>query len=196
MAPYKKPANAGPGLTVVLLAGALSITTLLAAMYLTKHSALLLASAPLLAPAAGKVDVGWHAPSKTRVNDLDSALDSEGVYGFIFDSSETPDEEYGTYNYCNMPHARKTEYVRPSSEYELQYVELVGTPSPSSTVQRNVKSDQRRSTATTSARPTPPTASPSSPTPGTATTRASTTTASPSPGATPRRRTGGGIPLT
>ena len=130
MAQYKKPGSAGRGFTVLVLAGALAITTLLAAMYLTKHSALLLASAPLLAPAAGELDVGWHAPSKSQVNDLDSALDSEGVYGFIFNSSETPDEVYGTYNYCNMPHARKTEYVTPSSEYELQYVELVGTLSP------------------------------------------------------------------
>ena len=127
MAPYKKAASAGRGLTVLLLAGTLTITTLLAAMYRTKHSVLLLASAPLLAPAAGMIDVGWHAPSKSQVNDLDSALDSKGVYGFIFNSSETPDEVYGTYNYCNMPHARKTEYVRPSSEYELQYVELVSS---------------------------------------------------------------------
>lgn len=117
---------AGRSRTLVLLAGALIVTSYFAAMNLSKHSALLLASAPFLTPSGAEdVDVRWHAPSEREVNNLDSALSSEGTYGFIFDSSETPDGEYGSYNYCNMPHVRKTEYVKADSEYELQYVELV-----------------------------------------------------------------------
>ncbi|KAI0010052.1 phosphoglycerate mutase-like protein [Xylariaceae sp. FL0662B] len=76
--------------------------------------------------AAAQVDLGWHAPRNTAVNNLTAALNSEGVYGFIFNSSDTPSGRYGTYNWCNMPHVRRTEYVRPSSsEYELQYVEVI-----------------------------------------------------------------------
>lgn len=67
----------------------------------------------------------WHAPAEWEVNDLDKALNSEGTYGFIFNSSKTPDSKYGVYNYCNMPHVRSKEYVKPSEDYELQYVELV-----------------------------------------------------------------------
>ncbi|KAF4125943.1 2-phosphoxylose phosphatase [Geosmithia morbida] len=81
-------------------------------------------------PASGAKHTGdhvdaWHAPVKWEVNSLDKVLNSEGVYGFIFNSSDTPDSDYGTYNYCNMPHVRAKEYIRPSKEYELQYVELI-----------------------------------------------------------------------
>lgn len=84
-----------------------------------------LALAVLSANAALAIDAKWHAPSKSAVNDLDGVFSSKGVYGFIYNSSTTPEGEYGTYNWCNMPHVRKTEYVKPSSDYELQYVELV-----------------------------------------------------------------------
>ncbi|KDN66858.1 putative histidine acid phosphatase [Colletotrichum sublineola] len=78
------------------------------------------------AAAAAGVDVTWHAPAKSDVNDLTAVINGEGVWGFIYDTSETPDDKYGQYNWCNMPHVRKTEYVKPSSdEYELKYVELV-----------------------------------------------------------------------
>ena len=57
-----------------------------------------------------------------------------GKYGYIYDSSKTPDDKYGVYNWCNMPHVRKTEYVKASDEFELQYVEVVSIyfPIPSS----------------------------------------------------------------
>ncbi|KAI1174261.1 histidine acid phosphatase [Nemania sp. FL0916] len=77
-----------------------------------------------LAAGAG-VDVGWYPPRNTSVNDLATALRGPGVYGFIFNSSQTPDAEYGTYNWCNMPHVRRTEYIRPSPEYKLRYVEVI-----------------------------------------------------------------------
>lgn len=73
------------------------------------------------------VDLGWYAPAQTLVNNLTNVVSSSttGVYGFIYNSSYTSNEEYGTYNWCNMPHVRATEYVVPDDDYELVYVELV-----------------------------------------------------------------------
>ncbi|CAJ2510659.1 Uu.00g062840.m01.CDS01 [Anthostomella pinea] len=72
------------------------------------------------------VDLGWYPPNNTSINNLTAVLnDANGVYGFIFDTSDTSIEQYGTYNWCNMPHVRKTEYVKPSAEYELRYVEVI-----------------------------------------------------------------------
>ncbi|KJZ72036.1 hypothetical protein HIM_08597 [Hirsutella minnesotensis 3608] len=67
----------------------------------------------------------WHAPARTEVNNLTSVLRSSGVYGFIFNSSETPSGDYGTYNWCNMPHVRPSEYIRPAPDFELQFVEVI-----------------------------------------------------------------------
>ncbi|KAI8625106.1 histidine acid phosphatase [Xylariaceae sp. FL1651] len=85
-----------------------------------------MASIPGLAiQAQGSLELSWYPPSNTSVNNLTTALSANGVYGFIFNSSYTPDARYGTYNWCNMPHVRKTEYVRPSSDYKLKYVEII-----------------------------------------------------------------------
>lgn len=81
---------------------------------------------PLRSVWAAEVDTKWYAPSKNQVNDLDAVPTATGVYGFIYNSSKTPDGDYGVYNWCNMPHVRRAEYVRPGAEYELKYVELVG----------------------------------------------------------------------
>jgi hypothetical protein len=71
------------------------------------------------------VDLSWHAPNTTFINNLTQVIGGSGVYGFIYNSSNTPSAEYGLYNWCNMPHVRATEYEKPSSEYKLQYVEVV-----------------------------------------------------------------------
>lgn len=71
------------------------------------------------------VDVPWHAPNATEINNLDKVLSSDGVYGFIFDSSQTSDKEYGKYNWCNMPHVRPREYPKAPKGYKLHYVEVV-----------------------------------------------------------------------
>lgn len=71
------------------------------------------------------VDNSWHPPDSSAINNFDSNLQSEGVFGFIFNASLTPDERYGQYNYCNMPHVRRTEYIVAPTEYELVYVEIV-----------------------------------------------------------------------
>ena len=80
--------------------------------------------------AASNVDLSWHAPNATNINDLSQVIGGSGVYGFIYSSSATPADEYGIYNWCNMPHVRATEYNKPSSEYKLQYVEVVSQSGP------------------------------------------------------------------
>ncbi|KAK3314891.1 histidine acid phosphatase [Apodospora peruviana] len=76
------------------------------------------------AGAGGGVDIGWYAPASTKLNNITAVVDGTGgVYDFIYNSSDTT--RYGTYNWCNMPHVRKTEYVKAAKEYELVYVELI-----------------------------------------------------------------------
>lgn len=71
------------------------------------------------------IDLSWHAPNSTAINDLTQVIEGSGIYGFVYNSSDVPVDQYGVYNWCNMPHVRKTEYKKPSSEYRLQYVEVV-----------------------------------------------------------------------
>ena len=71
------------------------------------------------------VDLSWYAPAASLINNLTNVVSDTGVYGFIYNSSTTPDSEYGTYNWCNMPHVREDIYTTPSSDYELAYVELI-----------------------------------------------------------------------
>jgi hypothetical protein len=82
----------------------------------------------LVSGSMAAVDLSWHAPAASQINNLTSVTSSTGVYGFIYDTSVTPDDKYGQYNWCNMPHVRKTEYIKPSEDYKLQYVELVTSP--------------------------------------------------------------------
>lgn len=71
------------------------------------------------------VDLEWHAPRKSWINNLDGVLNGTGTNGFIFNGSQLPaGTSYGTYNWCNMPHVRSQEYPRASEDYELQYVEV------------------------------------------------------------------------
>lgn len=69
---------------------------------------------------------GWYPPNSTWMTDLDDVINGTGVHGFIFNGSQLPPgTPYGTYNWCNMPHVRASEYPRVSHEYELRYVEVV-----------------------------------------------------------------------
>ena len=70
-------------------------------------------------------DLGWYAPNATAVTNLSQVINGTGAFGFIFSTSQTPASGYGTYNWCNMPHVRPEEYVVPSSDYKLQYVEVI-----------------------------------------------------------------------
>ena len=79
----------------------------------------------IVSPSGASVDSNWHAPNATAINDLNNVLQASGVYGFIFNTSTTPPHQYGSYNWCNMPHVRKLEYKRAPKEYELVYLEIV-----------------------------------------------------------------------
>lgn len=71
------------------------------------------------------VNLGWHQPKRTWINDLGQVLNGTGTNGFVFNGSQLPaGRPYGTYNWCNMPHVRSQEYPKASQDYELQYVEL------------------------------------------------------------------------
>lgn len=80
---------------------------------------------------AQSVDLNWYPPNATAINNLTQVVNGDGVYGFIYNNSNIPADEYGTYNWCNMPHVRSTEYPVVSDEYKLQYVEVVSSISPS-----------------------------------------------------------------
>lgn len=38
------------------------------------------------------VDLGWHAPISSSINSLGSAINGTGTYGFVFNSSELPED--------------------------------------------------------------------------------------------------------
>ncbi|TKX18542.1 hypothetical protein C1H76_9331 [Elsinoe australis] len=71
-------------------------------------------------------DLSWKAPAASEVDDLSNIMKGSGVYGFIFNSSKTPESlPYSTYNWCNMPHVRAQEYPRFNSSFKLEYVEVI-----------------------------------------------------------------------
>ncbi|KAF2467187.1 histidine acid phosphatase-like protein [Lindgomyces ingoldianus] len=81
---------------------------------------------PLTASQAPRVNMNWHAPKKTWINDLSQVIDGNGTHGFIFNGSGLPPgTPYGSYNWCNMPHVRAEEYPVANNEYELEYVEVI-----------------------------------------------------------------------
>lgn len=93
---------------------------------LASSSSIGIFAAILPVAAQAVVDLEWHAPAESDINNITRVFSTQGVYGFIFNSSDTGDKPYGTYNWCNMPHARKTEYPIPSnSDLTLKYVEVV-----------------------------------------------------------------------
>ncbi|EJT79256.1 hypothetical protein GGTG_04342 [Gaeumannomyces tritici R3-111a-1] len=88
------------------------------------HRAVLLTPAAVaVATAAAAVDLSWHASGRTPYNNLSAVVGGEGVPKFVFEPSGNWED--GTSNWCNMPHVRPQEYVRPSSEFELKYVEVI-----------------------------------------------------------------------
>ena len=88
-----------------------------------------------------------YAPQSGQFSSLTDVLNGTGAPG-IYNSSSASDDEYGVYNWCNMPHVRgeqrlvippatqipllthnstlpAKEYVVPSSDYTLEYVEVI-----------------------------------------------------------------------
>lgn len=85
---------------------------------------------PLATAQNTTIDLRWHPPKRTWINDLSKVLNGTETNSFIFNSSVLPSgTPYGTYNWCNMPHVRPQEYAKPSSGYKLEYVEVVRNPS-------------------------------------------------------------------
>ncbi|KAJ7168220.1 phosphoglycerate mutase-like protein [Mycena crocata] len=86
------------------------------------HQATLLASSMTVARAA----VVYYPPAQSKINNLTVALNGSGPpNNGVFDSSTVPDNAYGVYNWCNMPHVRTREYKTPSKEFTLEYVEVI-----------------------------------------------------------------------
>ncbi|KAK0199777.1 phosphoglycerate mutase-like protein [Desarmillaria ectypa] len=80
----------------------------------------------LFVPLVHAVNVTHYAPRSTNINNLTYAVNGTTDAPGIYNTSTTPDSEYGTYyNWCNMPHVRVREYVTPSSNYTLEYVEVI-----------------------------------------------------------------------
>ncbi|KAK5019960.1 hypothetical protein LTR16_000005 [Cryomyces antarcticus] len=72
------------------------------------------------------VDLSWHPPVSSNINNLSTVINGSDIYGFIFSSSQNPaGVPYGTYNWCNMPHVRASEYPRVNSSFKLEYVEVI-----------------------------------------------------------------------
>ncbi|KAJ3873944.1 histidine phosphatase [Lentinula edodes] len=77
-----------------------------------------------LVSVTSATNVIHYPPKLTNLNNLTFVLNGTGAPG-IFNSSITPDSEYGIYNWCNMPHVRTEEYLAPSSNYTLKYIEVI-----------------------------------------------------------------------
>ena len=99
------------------------------------------ASFVLLSAATGKstaqcdlgsqtVDLKWHPPNATAINNLTVVINATGVNGFQFEATTPSTIPYSTYNWCVMPHVRPQEYVVPPSDFKLKYVEVVGRSFP------------------------------------------------------------------
>lgn len=141
--------------------------------------------------ATGSVNISWHPSPVTYVNGLSSLENSNGVYGFVFNSStDSVGVPYGTYNWCNMPHVRAQEYNKAPSAYKLEYVEVVSISRP----QTCFADARSRFTAITSEPHTLQTRSHTSPTPGIVVTKHSFTTLSHIQKVTLQRSNGKSIP--
>ncbi|KAF2502554.1 phosphoglycerate mutase-like protein [Lophium mytilinum] len=79
------------------------------------------------AAAQSTAKLSWHPPVASWITNLSDIINGTGTHGFIFNSSKLPQgtEYAGTYNWCNMPHARLESYPEVSQKYELDYVEVI-----------------------------------------------------------------------
>jgi len=80
-------------------------------------------SAPACNASNKTIDLSWHAPVKSNINNLPTVINGTGIYGFVFNSSQAP---LNTYNWCNMPHTNPATYPKVNdSSYKLEYVEVI-----------------------------------------------------------------------
>ncbi|KPI37932.1 uncharacterized protein AB675_3082 [Cyphellophora attinorum] len=78
-----------------------------------------------MASNSAQIDLSWHPPNATSVNNLTAVLNDSGVYGLLINPVTPSEVPYSTYNYCNMPHVRRQEYQPAPPEYKLEYVEVI-----------------------------------------------------------------------
>jgi hypothetical protein len=71
------------------------------------------------------VDLNWYPQNATWITNLTDIINGTGTFGFSFSPDEAAAGKYGGYNWCDMPHVRTEEYVKPGKEFELIYVEVV-----------------------------------------------------------------------
>lgn len=65
-----------------------------------------------------------YPPADSPITNLDKVFSpAQGTNGGIY-SLEQENDNYGAYNFCNMPHVRKSEYKVPDG-YKLEYVEVI-----------------------------------------------------------------------
>src|SRR5256885_5535010 len=99
--PARRPLPGSRTATRLAIALSLVATGLFAFQVMGGRWTALLAAMPLRHSwgigAAAQMDVSWHAPALTQINNLTGVLAGNGVYGFIYNSSVTPDGEYGSH---------------------------------------------------------------------------------------------------
>lgn len=65
-----------------------------------------------------------YPPADSPITNLDKVFSpAQGTNGGIY-SLQQENDNYGAYNFCNMPHVRKSEYKVPDG-YKLEYVEVI-----------------------------------------------------------------------
>lgn len=74
--------------------------------------------------SAANAAVVHYPPMGTYINNFTFVIQGSGAPG-IFNSSITPPEQYGIYNWCNMPHVRSAEYKKMPKGYTLEFVEVI-----------------------------------------------------------------------
>lgn len=82
----------------------------------------------------------WYPPTRTPIDDLESVLNGDGVFGLEYEDDdnsekgekrrkrkrdEGAEDAYAGWNWCNMPHVNPQTYVQPDGDYKLEYVEVV-----------------------------------------------------------------------
>ena len=77
----------------------------------------------ILVTTSVSAQVVHYPPTSTNLNNLTFVLNGSGAPG-IFNSSVTPEKDYGIYNWCNMPHVRAQEYKYITSNLSATTAEL------------------------------------------------------------------------
>ncbi|KAK9465795.1 histidine phosphatase superfamily [Lipomyces arxii] len=84
-----------------------------------------LSTSAAAAVAVSTESITHYSPANVSIGNLRDVLDpSTRTNGGFYNTSTVPNDQYGAYDYCNMPHVRAQEYQAPEG-YSLQYVEVL-----------------------------------------------------------------------